>query len=189
MAEVGGKIFVHREYEAGQEVLDMLGVPYVRSEKAVGNAYPADVSLNCFAAGGVFFGNLSAVSDEVKTYVAQQGFFLQNVKQGYTKCSTLVLERAIITADRGIYTAAKQHGFDALLIQSGGIGIASYDTGFIGGASAVLDEKTVGFFGNLDGHPSGKEIRAFLKQRGVHTLSLSDEALFDYGGAVRIEIS
>lgn len=186
MARIGDALFVHREYEAGQRILRALGVSFFLSEKAVGSAYPEDVSLNSFAAAGCLFGKLSAVSDEMKVYAERAGFSLKNVAQGYAKCSCAIAHCALVTADRGIYAAATSVGLEALLISPSHIGIEVYDTGFIGGASMVLDEQTIGFFGRLKSHPEGEKIRTFFEKNGVQVVELSQDALFDYGGAVRV---
>ena len=187
MTQIGETVFVHREYEAGQRILERLGVPYHLSEKAVGEKYPADVALNCFAAGGYLFGKLSAVSDEVKAYAKEQGLVLQSVSQGYTKCSCAVAGRAVVTADVGIFRAAKEAGLSVLLVPPRHIGIEMYDAGFLGGASVTLDEDTLGFFGDLGRHPAGEEIRAFFEEAGINVVCLSGDPLFDYGGAIKID--
>ena len=186
MARIGEALFVHREYEAGQRILTDLGVPFLLSEKAVGNAYPDDIALNCFSASRCLFGKISAISDEVKSFAAREGLTLKNVAQGYAKCSSAVIASLLVTADRGICAAASDEGLETLLISPACIGIEVYDTGFIGGASMVLDEQTIGFFGSLASHPEGEAIRAFFEKNGIEVLELSDEALFDYGGAVRV---
>ena len=186
MAKIGDVLFVHREYEAGQRILKALGVPFFFSEKTVGKAYPDDIALNCFSAGGCLFGKLSAVSDEVKAYAQREGLALKNVRQGYAKCSSAVIENVLVTADRGICAAASAEGLETLLISPWRIGIEVYDTGFIGGASMILDEQTIGFFGCLASHPEGEKVRAFFEKNGIQVVELSKGALFDYGGAVRV---
>lgn len=188
VADIDGTIFIHGEYIAGQQILQALGVPFCVSGKTVGGSYPDDVALNCFAAGRTFFAKLSSVSSEVKKHAEKRGFSLQNVGQGYTKCSSAVIGDVVITADTGIYRTAKANGLEALLIPSYSIGIEVYDTGFIGGASGVIAENTIGFFGNIDTFPAGKEIRSFLEERGFCVISLGEDALFDYGGILRIEV-
>lgn len=186
MAKIGDVLFIHREYEAGQRILTDLDVPLFLSEKTVGNAYPDDVALNCFSAAGCLFGKLSSVSDEVKSYAQREGLALKNVRQGYAKCSSAVIGGVLVTADRGICAAASAEGLETLLVSPWRIGIEVYDTGFIGGASMVLDEQTIGFFGCLASHPEGEKIRAFFEKNGIEVVELSDGALFDYGGAVRV---
>ena len=110
------------------------------------------------------------------------------VKQGYAKCSSMLLGDAIVTADKGIYLTATLRGLDALLVCPGGIGIEKYDTGFIGGASCELCKGKTAVFGNILSHPDGEKMLAFARAHGEEIVSLGEGALFDYGGAVRIDL-
>ncbi len=184
MADIDGTIFVHREYTAGQDLLKERNIPFQISEQAVSATYPDDVALNCFAAKNALFAKLSSVSLAVKNYAQKRGFSLRDVKQGYAKCSSTVIGDVVITADKGIFHAAKANGLETLLIPPYSIGIEVYDTGFIGGASGVIAEKTIGFFGDIDVFPAGKQIRSFLEERGFCVISLGEGELFDYGGLI-----
>lgn len=188
MAEVFGKLFVHREYRKGQEILAHLGVPYCISEKKIAALYPEDVALNCFSVGNTLFAKENAVSDEVLSLARENGKTVVNIKQGYAKCSTVIAGGRIASADRGIVKAAQSAKISALLLPPHPIGIEVYDTGFLGGASLMLDEHTLGFFGNIEAHPFYAELKAFFAEVGVETLSLSKKPLFDYGGAIMLEI-
>ncbi len=188
MAEIFGRIFVHREFRKGQEILEHLGVPFCVSEKEVGAVYPGDVALNCFSVGDFLFAKENAVSGEVLTWARKNGKNVISVKQGYAKCSTAIAGGRIASADRGIVKAAQNAKIPALLLPPHLIGIEVYDTGFIGGASLTLDESTLGFFGNIEVHPSYEALKAFFSEVGVEIISLSDKPLFDYGGAITLEI-
>ena len=130
------------------------------------------------------FANVAHTSADVLEYARLCEYELVNVAQGYAKCSTLLLDEAVITADTGIYRAAKERGIDALLISPGNIGIEKYDTGFIGGASAKIAEGKVAVFGNIEKHPDGENILGFAKKHDTQIISLGHSALFDYGGIV-----
>ena len=94
---------------------------------------------------------------------------------------------AVVTADSGIYLAAKSHSIDSLLISQGGVGIEKYGYGFIGGASGKLCKGKTAVFGNILSHPDGKKILAFANAHGEEIISLGEAPLFDYGGIVRID--
>ncbi len=184
MATMDGTVFVHREYEKGQEILRRLGIPFLISETEVGKVYPRDVSLNCFTVGKYLFAKPDSVSRELLAKAEEKGKTLIPVSQGYAKCSTAVAGGAIASADKGIVRAAEKVGIPALLLPSHKIGIEVYDTGFIGGASVTLDEKTLGFFGNIEEYPSFAELKSFFSTVGVEIVSLSKKPLFDFGGAI-----
>ncbi len=187
IAHIADTYFVHREYEAGQEILSRLGVPFRISHAPLGKEYPKDVPLNCFSIGNFLFENSKTVSPDILAFADEKSMTLLPVKQGYTKCSAAVAGGAVVSADRGIIRAAQSAGLPALLIPPHPIGIEAYDTGFLGGASALLDEHTLAFFGKIEAHPSYEAIRAFFSTRDVEIISLSEKSLFDYGGAIIIE--
>ena len=120
-------------------------------------------------------------------YAAENGISPLHIKQGYAKCSSMLLGDAVVTADTGIYRTAAAHGIDALLISQGGVEIEKYDTGFIGGASGALGKGKTAVFGDIRSHPDGKKILAFARAHGEEIISLGKGALFDYGGIVRID--
>ena len=188
MAEIRGMIFVHREYRKGQEILESLGIPFFISEAPVKSAYPHDVPLNCFSVGKYLFAKESAVSKTLLSKAEESGNILIPVSQGYAKCSTAVAGGAIATADKGILKAAEKAGIPALLLPPHKIGIEVYDTGFIGGASMLLDENTLGFFGNIKEYPSYEALKRFFSTVNVEIVGLSEMPLFDYGGAITHEI-
>ena len=147
--------------------------------------YPHDIALNQAIVGRYIFGNKSYCSKELLKYANENGYFYVSVKQGYAKCSTLVLNKnAIISADDSILSAARALNIDTLKIENaeGLIILNGYDYGFIGGASAVY-ENTVFFFGSIDRHKSGRSIIEFCERHGMRTFSLTDDFLTDIGGA------
>ena len=188
MASINGTIFIHREYQKGQAILRELGIPFLISKSTVKKNYPHDVGLNCFEVCGHLFAKASAVSEDVLHLARETKMTVLSVSQGYAKCSTVVTKNAIATADKGIVKAARSVGIPALLLPPHTIGIEVYDTGFIGGASMTVNENTLGFFGRIEDYPSYEDLKAFFSTIGVEIVSLSKEPLFDYGGALTVEI-
>lgn len=154
--------------------------------EAFGTAYPKDVLFNGFTLGNRLFCNRRSFSAVVQAHALACGMEIVDVRQGYAKCSTLVLgEKQLITADRGIAKAAEPF-CEVLCISEGGITLAPYAYGFIGGASFVL-ENTVYFFGDIDTHTDAASIKACIAQNGYSAVSLSGGTLCDCGGAIIIE--
>ncbi len=150
------------------------------TEEAHGREYPSDVFLNFIDTDDAVVGYAKAVSAVVKKPVI-------NVKQGYTRCSTLIAGKCAVSADKGILSALGTLGYDTLLIRPGHISLPGYDGGFIGGAS-FCDGGTVYFFGDPATHPDGGAIKAFLSSHGIAAVALSDSPLLDTGGAVVMKI-
>ena len=188
IAEVGGRLLIHEEYREGQSLLRALGIPFLLSYSAVSEKYPQDIRLNCFCVGNIFVSNEKYVSGDALQVAKKSGFRSVSVAQGYAKCSCAVAGNAVATADRGIAKVLRREGTEVLLLQPCPIGIEIYDTGFIGGASVLLDEKTLGFFGNIEAFAQYALLRDFFASHGVSLVSLGEDPIFDYGGAIAVSV-
>ncbi len=183
MANIGGTLIVHCEYTEGQKILRENGIPFVLSNIPVEKSYPHDVRLNCFAAGLCFFAHQSGISADARRLAENKRLRFVPVKQGYTKCASAVAGGAVATADKSIYKAALRENIPTLLLSPHHIDIETYDTGFIGGASFALEDKLF-FFGKIERYPQYEELRDFFAKQGITLVSLGDDPIFDYGGAV-----
>lgn len=175
---VGGKTF-----SAGESA-KMLGC--TDTGEAFGKAYPCDALFNGFVLGNRLVCNPKSFSGMVLRYAEAIGMEILPVRQGYAKCSTLLLDEThAVTADQGIAkTLAPFCG--VLTVREGGVLLLPYAYGFLGGASFTLGN-TVYFFGNLQTHPDAEAIYTYMKENGFTAVSLSDEPLTDCGGALWIE--
>ena len=152
----------------------------------ISNEYPHDIPLNLACVGKYLFGKLDSTSERIKAFAKESNIIPVSVKQGYAKCSTLILnEDAVISADLGIISIAQDLNINTLQIENsvGSISLCGYDYGFIGGASTVYEDK-VFFFGNHLLHSQGEKIDTFCKNRGYTPIPLGQETLCDVGGAI-----
>ena len=148
--------------------------------------YPRDVPYNAVRLGNNYVCNHKTVSTVAKSHWQKLGCREIAVKQGYTSCSTCVVdERSIITADAGIARAVTAAGLWVLQIRPGFIQIPKYDTGFIGGCSGRIDDAVI-FTGKLESHPDGAQMRSFIKSRGMQIVELADGPLIDIGGMIAV---
>ncbi len=160
------------------------GFAVFESAKEIKGEYPNDVALNFTVIGNKVLGNFSSADVALTEYLS--GFECVNVRQGYCKCSCLVInENALITDDRSIYNIACKNGTDCLLISKGDISLPGHEYGFIGGASGKISKTEVLFFGDVTKHRDYKEIADFIKKRGCEVLSLNFP-LTDFGGIIPI---
>ena len=172
-----------RYYKENAALLSSIDVEFVFSKAVVSGQYPNDIAFDVFSFDGVLYGKLDFIAPEIR----QSFKNAVNVKQGYTKCSTLLTDRCAITADQGIYARLKENGVNVIKISPSGISLPGYGAGFIGGASAYDHQNdTVVFFGDLSVHPDCDMIRSFLIENGHKIISVSDRPLTDYGGAILI---
>ena len=176
-------------YENNRSVFDLIkeyGYNINLSEFTVASEYPNDIALNQAIIGKNIIGRIDSCANSILEHSKSLGYSYKNTKQGYAKCSTLVLnENAIISADKNIISIAKTIDIDTLLIENGinQIILDGYNYGFIGGASTVY-KNNVYFFGNLMLHNQYNEINEFCKKHGFSTVSLGKEMLCDIGGAI-----
>lgn len=143
--------------------------------------YPHDIILNCFILGDLFVHNLNYTDDKI---IQSLGSSIRkvHVKQGYTKCSTAIINNeSVITNDTGIAKALQKEKVDVLYLPPGDIILEDMNYGFIGGCCGLLDEKNIAFFGSLDKYMYGKEVKEFLKKHKVDYHYLMDDKLTDRG--------
>ena len=176
-------------YQNNKEIFDFIrsyGYEISPSSFLVSSEYPQDIALNQAVIGTSILGREDSVAKSIIDYASSRGYTYRNIKQGYAKCSTLVLnENAIISADKSVISAAKSLDVDTLQIYNGAseIELCGYDYGFIGGASAVYGN-TVFFFGDITLHSPGSKIAEFCQKHGFSINSLGKQKLCDIGGAI-----
>ena len=118
--------------------------------------------------------------------LSQKNKHIVYTRQGYTKCSTIVIgNNNFITEDESIFYALQKSGKNCLLIQKGYVKLKGYNYGFIGGASVYLEkENLLLFFGNITKHCNYYDIINFCSDIGVKIDFISEIELTDIGGAI-----
>ncbi len=149
----------------------------------LGNKYPDNVKFNICKVGNNIICRYDSISQTIKDYINEKSYNIINVKQGYSKCSTAVIDdNSIITSDKGITKACMLNGIDVLLIEQGHIKLEGLDYGFIGGACVSFSDK-VFFNGNIKEHPSYKNIEKFINERNKK-IEYMDYPLEDLGSFI-----
>lgn len=186
MLPLGDRLFVYREYyEEATTVVDRIATESGRRlcviDTPVAPNYPNDVALNLFTVGKYLMGRTDKTPTAVLDYANTLGYEVIFVKQGYAKCSTVVLgERAIITADPSIGNAATSLGVDVLSVSAGDVALPGYEYGFLGGSCGVFGNRVL-FCGAISSHGDGGTIIEFCARHGFEAVSLCDDPLFDVG--------
>ena len=169
-------------FESNKSFFDAIlqkGVKITVSEKTLSEKYPSDVLFDAIKTDRLLVGNLKHVAPELFL----QGIKAIDVRQGYSLCSTLLMKDAAVCADAGICKALADNGYNVLRISEGDVVLKGYGYGFIGGASAVLeDTKSVVFFGNVAAHRDGERIISFCKDAGYTACWKEELPLTDFGG-------
>lgn len=160
--------------------LDSLSIPYVVGNSRLAAAYPEDIAYNAVITKDFLIHNLDYTNPLLSMHSRYTHKKLLSVKQGYTKCSTVVVnDDAIITSDQGIYNVAKDF-MNVLLIQPGHVILDGFDFGFLGGASGSLED-TVVFHGDLSKHPDFVKIKSFVEAAQKKLLYFEEFPLTDIG--------
>lgn len=148
--------------------------------------YPHDAMLNFCAVGDTLLYNSNIVSEDIVQKITSIRRFAK-CKQGYTKCSTCVVDEfSIITEDSGVATAAKKAGLDVLLIEPAGVKLDGFQNGFIGGASFKLAHNVMAFTGYIINSNVRLQIERFLNERNIEPVYLNDCPAFDIGSVIPI---
>ena len=141
--------------------------------------YPHDTAFNIAVRGDSVICRPDSTAPSLLDFAAVQGYRIVPVKQGYTGCSCVVTEDAVLTSDRGIAESLARAGIPCILLPSpdGSISLPGYACGFWGGACGYHDG-VIFFCGNADTLPCADDIRRL----GYRMVSLSGTPVTDYGG-------
>ncbi|MEA4922257.1 MAG: hypothetical protein VB031_02685 [Eubacteriaceae bacterium] len=159
---------------------------FAGSKKNLGPSYPEDIIYNAACTGRYFIHALRYTSKDLLQTARDMSMIFVDVKQGYSKCSTLIVdEDSVITSDRGMCGPMKKAGLDVLLISEGHILLPGHDHGFIGGSTGRIGGEIV-FNGDIDRHPDGTAIRSFITSRKTEIRSFPGLPLMDIGSIIPI---
>ncbi len=149
---------------------------------SAGSVYPQEIGLNACAVGEMLLCLPKATYPPIRL-----GKRILPVRQGYAKCSAAVVsEKALMTEDESIASAARKNGLDVLLLQKGFVRLPGYDYGFIGGCCGKIDRDRLAFCGNVAEHPDYEQMCEFTARYGVQCLSLTDGGLTDVGSILPV---
>jgi hypothetical protein len=141
--------------------------------------YPYDVAFNAAVWRDCVICRPESTSAALLDFAHRQGYRIVPVKQGYTACSCIVTDDAVLTSDRGIIKSLNRAEIPCVLLPEGGIALPGYDCGFPGGACGY-HHGVIYLCGDADTLPCAE----ILRQRGHRIVSLasSGSPVTDYGG-------
>ncbi len=187
------RLFVRSEHLENKRISDIsdqisrLGYIISPTSDAPSELYPSDIAFNCFVIPQTaLIGKADFISGAIKCAATNSGLPVIDTKQGYSKCSSVLISGAdrndslVISADTSIIKSVADYAASTVKISYGHVSLPGYDTGFIGGASFSTDD-TVYFLGDASRHPDFKLIASAASAFGRDVVSLSDEMLFDAG--------
>ena len=176
-------IYVSECQKNNIELLKQLG--YTVKTVKLSPGYKTECKLNLVITDDLILCNPKTCMDISEIKGNRQVIY---TNQGYTKCSTVVIGNDnFITEDEGIYHVLTKAGKNCLLIEKGHVHLDGYKYGFIGGASAYLeDKKTLVVFGEFDVYFDFKKIVEFCKNTGSNMDYINRFNLLDGGGVMII---
>lgn len=182
----GDSIIVHKDMNSEFiNTLASLNYKVYKSNSTLQTKYPNNIGLNALSIGSLFVHSINFTDTSLLSLIKSKK--LINVRQGYTKCSTCVVNNhAIITSDTSIAKSLILEKIDVLLIPPGDILLPGLDYGFIGGATGLIEEGVLAFYGHLDHYLYGSEILKFLNKHKVEPVFLRNGKLIDRGSIFRI---
>jgi hypothetical protein len=163
-------------------ILRSRGVDLARGEAAPAGNYPGTALYNAVRAGNRIFHNLDCTDQRILIEAERMALKCVHIEQGYTRCSAVVLnDEAIITPDRGLAEAAREEGFDVLLVSRGHLVLPGEEYGFLGGASGVALNGEIIFLGDIASHPEFALIEKFSGKHGTCLVAARGLELYDAG--------
>lgn len=160
---------------------------FMGDENLLLSKYPGDIRYNACSTGKYFIHNLKYTDEKLLKRAKEIDLKLVDVKQGYSKCSIVVInEDSVITYDEGISKALISEGLNVLLISPGHVKLDGFDTGFIGGASGRIGDEII-FNGNLKLHPDFDRIDKFICSRGLKLKYFAEYELTDIGSIICVK--
>ncbi len=183
---IDDRLFCYSDYYTeNKEIFDeaeKTGYKIVKCAPPISSKYPYDIGLNVVVIGKKIFGNVKNICKEIKDYGDKKGYKFINVKQGYTACSTLVLdEKNVITADASIKKSMEKEGISVTLINDKNIVLNGYDHGFIGGSSCTFNGK-IFVFGNAKSLCDFAKIKEISDGLEMDIFSILSGDVVDFGG-------
>ncbi|MFA5527306.1 MAG: DUF6873 family GME fold protein [Peptostreptococcales bacterium] len=179
-------IIEESQYQLIKEKLGKEDANYHIGKSVLENKYPGTIKYNAVALGSFFIHSQKYTDEKILEVVKKNEMQVINVKQGYTKCNTVIVDdNSIITSDTGIAKALRPRGIDILLIGKGQVKLPGFEYGFIGGASGKVGNEIL-FNGNLKDHQDFYAIKNFIEARGIEVKYFEDYPLEDIGSIMEI---
>lgn len=185
------------------EKRNILPVKCIVGKTFIESKYPKDIAYNVCIIGRNALHNFKYTDIEVRRYLEKHGYDCINVEQGYSACSTFVIDEACcITSDIGMEKKLKEKHIDVLYVIEPNIRLLTrrnntvneegkmkfkYSSmpGFIGGAMAKFNNEVV-LFGDMETLINGNKIKEYIESLGFKFKDFKGLDVIDYGGILKI---
>ncbi|MDD7305864.1 MAG: hypothetical protein PUG67_04675 [Peptoniphilaceae bacterium] len=150
----------------------------------VGYRYPYDAIYNLVKFKSFYIHN-DFTERKIEEMMDKNFYKFLKIKQGYTRCSSIVLNDSIITSDYGIYKSLKDK-IDISLIEKEDIELDGFDSGFLGGTCGMIDKRTIVFNGNIKKLNSYDIINKQCNKEKIKIIYPKNCELLDTGSLIMI---
>ncbi|MGM9521570.1 MAG: DUF6873 family GME fold protein [Oscillospiraceae bacterium] len=159
--------------------------PVIFSGDAPLSGYPEGAAFCAVILDRLLIHRLDITAPDILKYAEEHKLIPVNVRQGYTKCCTVVVDgSSVITSDPGILRALSAFpNIDVLAIRPGFVRLPGFEYGFLGGASGLVEGELL-FNGDLSAHPDFPAICGFAAKCGVTLKYFSKYELTDIGSII-----
>ena len=164
------------------------GFSLIEGKSILTEKYPANVAYNVARIGNLAFHRLDIIDPVLREELMKRGVELIHVKQGYSKCSALILgNNLLITEDRGLWEKATAMGINTLLVESGFVQLPALNYGFLGGTGGLIAKNKIAITGDITLSSSYLNIIKYLKDCSCGLEFLSQELALDIGSLVPLK--
>lgn len=179
-------VVYYKYYNYYYNKLNKYGINVIKSSNKLNKIYPNDIYLNVSRVGKYFFHKSGYIDKNLKTNL-EKNFQGIEIKQGYAKCSTLILkDNVVVTTDLKLNKKYKELGLVSYLLPPNKINLPGYDTGFIGGTCGNIGKDKVVFYGNLEKYEFKKELIKILHKENISYIYPNTETFLDRGSIIGI---
>lgn len=164
--------------------LSTSGIELIAGAKPVRKDYPDCAIYNAAIGDGLTIHKSDFTDTTIKHFTSS--FQTINVKQGMSRCSTVILNReAVLTSDRGIENACIIEDIDTLYVSPEDIILPGQKYGLFGGCCGVYENR-IFINGSLTQKHDGDVIKLFLQNQNMEITELDGTPLIDVGSIICI---
>ncbi len=169
-----------------KKALNKYDVNVILSSNKLERLYPKDIALNVSRTKNCYFHKSGYTDSKIVSKLDDKVKFV-GVRQGYSKCSTLILkENTVITSDHGLVNKYRENGIKTYYLPSGSILLPGYDTGFIGGCGGMISRDEIILYGNLEEYKYKIELKEIFNREKIKYYYPRDVGFIDRGSIIGV---
>ena len=180
-------IIVYKDcYDYYVKKLKNYNINILPSNNNLGKTYPNDIYLNISRSGKYYFYKKNYIDEVVNKYLDIDNIGI-DVKQGYSKCSSMIIkENTVITSDLHLHKKYISLGLKSYLLPPNEIELPGYNTGFIGGTCGNIGKDEILFYGNFKKYLYYEDLKKILEKEKIDFYYPKTGSFIDRGSILGI---